>query len=194
MRYFESTFTIRHVSPEWTNHYKIHQQVEAIIAGDTTGDKIKTPYVFDYDVSSGAKQAEIAVRTIQPTGLPGEQSLHLTPQAGETLVFGLHYRPQMNITEGNKRNVYIRDKHKRIEKVIARLEAAGLDPQMVDEVEETYRRFQKRQHKFLLGGARYFVEAVITEPALFEKAFTSGIGPKASFGFGKIVLLPGVPS
>tara|TARA_B100000780_G_scaffold278209_1_gene251001 strand:- start:746 stop:1330 length:585 start_codon:yes stop_codon:yes gene_type:complete len=194
MRYFESTFTIRHVSPEWTNHYKIHQQVEAIIAGDTTGDKIKTPYVFDYDVSSGSKQAEIAVRTIQPTGLPGEQVLHLAAQVGDSVCFGLHYRPQMNMTECNKRNVYIRDKHKRIEKVIARLEAAGLDPQLVDEIEETYRRFQKRQHKFLLGGARYFVKAVITDPTLFEKAFTSGIGPKASFGFGKIVLLPGVPS
>ena len=194
MRYFESNFVLRHVAPKWTNHYKIHQQVEAVIAGDPTGDKVKTPYLFDYDVNVGAKQAEIAVRTIQPTGLPGEQVLQLEPQVGDTLCFGLHYRPQMNLTEGNKRNVYIRDKHQRIEKVIGRLQAAGLDPQLVDEVEETHRHFQKRQHKFLLGGARYIVEAVVTEPALFEKAFTSGIGPKASFGFGKIVLLPGVAS
>tara|TARA_Y100001934_G_C12379549_1_gene791481 strand:- start:4024 stop:4605 length:582 start_codon:yes stop_codon:yes gene_type:complete len=191
MRYFEAKFTLRHVTRKQLNHYKIHQQVEKVIAGDEFGDKVKTRYLFDYVIDENSNSASVSVRTLQRTNLPGEVEHNASPFIGQSVSFWLHFKPKMSQTKGNKSEVYIENQALRYGRLLDRLIEAGLDVVNFDEIEETYRKFKKGRHSFVQRGARYKVDAVIVDPAKFEIAFTNGVGPKASFGYGKMILIPG---
>ncbi len=191
MNYFESNLKLRHIDAGRVNHYEIHQQIEGIIAGDITGDKIKSKYLFDYIIkkeNGASSSAFISVRSIEPTNLPGEKALNIKFKIGDKIKFAIHFMPMETKTHGKRRR-FITDKVKREERLITRMSHSGMDAIYVDEIEITNHFFEKENRSFGLSAVRYIVEATITDPAEFEMGFAYGLGGKSSFGYGKITLL-----
>jgi len=192
MKCYENEIALRRVlngSSGSLNGYHIHAKLESLMVDSC---QVKTPYVFNVGRDKSSKLT-VAYRTSEPTHLPGEQEQTLSFEKGQSVAFVVRVLPYVNKTPkpgARGRREFIRDPMDRELRLLTLLERAGLDAESCEELEQTTTNFTKPQGTpFKLRDVKFLVEATVTDPVAFEKAYVGGVGPKANFGYGMIQLI-----
>lgn len=187
MKFFESEIIIRRANAWSFSGYDIHQNVEKVVCQNAN---IRLPYTFCPAKIDQKGQIRVLIRTPIQMHIAGESERSVSFNEGQTIRFCLRYLPYKNTYVGEKSTKrFVQDKIEREIKLINALEKAGLDVSVVDELELSTTQFTKNNKtKFALTDASFFVEATIVDANEFEIAYMEGIGAKASFGYGMIIL------
>lgn len=195
MKYYENCIKLRRLQlgeDGLGNGYHIHAKLESLIVNDCN---VKTPYVFNVTLENEKSQSSVFCRTCEPTKLPGEKEKLISFEKGQSVTFTVRVLPYLNKTvkPGERRKrLFIDDSVGRELKLLSMLERAGLDAESCEELDQKVTRFVKPKNaQFSLTSVNFLVEAKVVDPSVFEKAYIEGIGPKANFGYGMILLVEG---
>lgn len=189
MKLYESNLELRRVNKHRYNGYDTHKSVENLVF-EKSG--VKTNYTFMSSFLEKSTKLSVRIRTQEPTSLPGEESIELSFVEGQKVQFITRFLPYKNTVVGDAqktKRVFINDSIDREQKLFGAAERAGLDVESTEELAITKTKFTKSNgNQFYLTDVTFLVEAVITDPKLFEKAYVEGICAKANFGYGMIAM------
>lgn len=168
------------------DRYRAHQQIDTLIQ-ERLG--IKLPYSWRIGPFPSADQHSLVqIKSGSPLGLPGEVVHELSFSQGSLVSFECEFNSEIRLPlqDGQRRRA---GKHGSADEVLAILKKSATKNgfEVLDAEPMGESRFKIKKPKipaFTLGHHQFSVVAKISDPSLFERAITEGIGKKRMFGFG----------